>query len=162
MITTRWSVLGTLPAVLAETAVAAFIGLNGVDNHPATATPNTVAVASGSIRLADSDDDQMFENLDQLSQEEQQEAAQRERHRALLLRLGPGNAESSDEAFHQKVQQSHHISYYRPRQRWRLLLMLIPLSPNADKGGRHERSKGTRTWLASPPGPARPRSRSPR
>jgi hypothetical protein len=66
-----WSVLGAVPAVLAGTAVAAFIGLNGMDNHPAT--PNTVAVASGGIRLTDSDDDQINEIEQQLSQQTAQQ-----------------------------------------------------------------------------------------
>ena len=79
--TARWSVLGAVPAVLAGTAVAAFIGMSGMDYHPAT--PNTVAVSPGSIRLADSDDDQINEmeqqesdetaqNAEDLAQEEQQ------------------------------------------------------------------------------------------
>jgi hypothetical protein len=67
----QWSVLWATPAVLAGTAVAAFIGLNGIDYH--RATPNTVAVASGSIRLADSDDDQTNEQEWQLSQETAQQ-----------------------------------------------------------------------------------------
>jgi hypothetical protein len=57
--------------VCAGTAVAAFIGLNGMEYHPAT--PNTVAVASGSIRLADSNDDQTNELEQQLSQKTAQQ-----------------------------------------------------------------------------------------
>jgi hypothetical protein len=67
----RWSVLGAVPAVLAGTAVAAFLGLNGMECHPAT--PNMVAVASGSIRLADSGDDQTNELEQQLSQQTAQQ-----------------------------------------------------------------------------------------
>lgn len=43
----------------------------GMEYHPAT--PNTVAVASGGIRLADSDDDQNNELEPQLSQETAQQ-----------------------------------------------------------------------------------------
>jgi hypothetical protein len=77
--TMRSSVLGTLPAVLAGAAVAAFIGLNGTESHPAT--PSTVAVASGGIRLADSDDDQNNQLQWELSQEtaqQTQDTAQQE------------------------------------------------------------------------------------
>lgn len=70
-ITARWSVLSAMPAVLAGTAVAAFIGLNEGEYRPAT--PNTVAVAPGTIRLADSDDDQLNEMEQQQSQETAQE-----------------------------------------------------------------------------------------
>jgi hypothetical protein len=70
-ITVRWSVLGAVPAALAGTAVAAFVGLNGIEHQPAT--PNTVSVVSGSIRLADSDDDQLNEMEQQQSQETAQE-----------------------------------------------------------------------------------------
>jgi hypothetical protein len=59
-----------IPAVLAGTAVAAFIGLNAMEYHPAT--PNTVTVASGSVRLADSNDDQ----INQQEWEQSQQTAQ--------------------------------------------------------------------------------------
>lgn len=71
-ITMRWSVLGTLPAVLVGTAAAALIGLNGMEYHPAT--PSTVAVTPGSIRLADSDQDQLNAMEQQQSQETAQQA----------------------------------------------------------------------------------------
>jgi Sec-independent protein translocase protein TatA len=54
-------------------AVAALIGLNGMEDHPAT--PNTVAVASGSIRLADSDQDNQ-DQLNEMEEQQSQETAQ--------------------------------------------------------------------------------------
>jgi hypothetical protein len=67
----RWSVLGVVPAALAGTAVAAFIGLNEMEHQPAI--PNTVSVAPGSITLADSDDDQLNEMEQQQAQQTAQE-----------------------------------------------------------------------------------------
>jgi hypothetical protein len=75
------------------------------------------------------------DQADQGGEEEQQKSAQRQRHRALLFRLRFGDAEGSDEAFHQKIQQFHDVSQYRPRRHCRLLLLLIPLSPNAGREG---------------------------
>jgi len=69
---TRWSVLGAVPAALAGTAVAAFIGLHGMEHQ--SAIPNTVSVVPGSIRLADSDDDQLNEMEQQQAQQTAQEA----------------------------------------------------------------------------------------
>jgi hypothetical protein len=66
----RWSVLGAVPAAVAGTAVAAFIGLNGMGYQPAI--PNTVSAPPGSIRLADSDDDQ----LNEMEQQQAQQTAQ--------------------------------------------------------------------------------------
>jgi hypothetical protein len=68
---------------------------------------------------------------DQAGEENQQEAAQRYHHRALLLRLRPGNAEGSNEALHQKIQQSHVSLSIAPAPRRRLL---VPLTPIAGKG----------------------------
>jgi hypothetical protein len=47
------------------------------------------------------------DQTDQAGEENQQKATQRPCHRALLFRLRPGNAEGSNEALHQKIQQSH-------------------------------------------------------
>jgi hypothetical protein len=66
----RWSVLGAVPAALAGTAVAAFIGLHGMEYQPAI--PNTVSTALGSIWLADSDDDQ----LNEMEQQQAEQTAQ--------------------------------------------------------------------------------------
>jgi hypothetical protein len=67
----RWSVLGVVPAALAGAAVAAFIGLNGMESQPAI--PNTVSVTPGSIRLADSNDDEINQMEEQQAQQTAQE-----------------------------------------------------------------------------------------
>jgi hypothetical protein len=79
----RWSAFGTLPAVLAATAVAAFIGLNAMAGHPTTSY--AVAVASGSIRLADSDDDQTNQLEQQLSQQTAQQTEDLSRQEEQLV-----------------------------------------------------------------------------
>jgi hypothetical protein len=61
----RWNVLGVAPA-----AVAAFIGLTGVESHPAI--PTTAAAIPGTIWLADSTQDQ----LNQMEQQQAQQTAQ--------------------------------------------------------------------------------------
>ncbi|HET7074077.1 MAG TPA: hypothetical protein VFI55_08375 [Mycobacterium sp.] len=66
----RWSVLGAVPVALAGTAVAVFIGLSGMESQPAI--PHTVSSVPGSIRLADSDQDQ----LNQMEQQQAQQTAQ--------------------------------------------------------------------------------------
>ena len=77
----RWSPLGAVPVALAGMAVAAFIGLSGMQSQPAI--PNTVSAIPGSITLADSTQDQLNEmeqqqaqqtaqQTDDISQEEQQ------------------------------------------------------------------------------------------
>jgi hypothetical protein len=79
-VTMRWSVLGVVPAALAGAAVAAFIGLNGMEYQPAV--PHTVSVAPGSIRLADSDSDEQQEqdelNQDQINEGYEQQAEEEE------------------------------------------------------------------------------------
>ena len=66
----RLSVVGVVPAALAGTAVAVFIGLNAMQYQPAIA--HTVSVTPGSIRLADADDDQ----LNEMEQQQAQQTAQ--------------------------------------------------------------------------------------
>jgi hypothetical protein len=66
----RFSVLGVVAAALAGTAVAAFIGLNGMEYQPGI--PHTVSVTPGGIRLVDSDDDQ----LNEMEQQQAQQTAQ--------------------------------------------------------------------------------------
>jgi hypothetical protein len=53
---TRWnSVALALPAVIAGAAMAAYLGMNAVEIHPASGTPT---VQSANITLADDDSDQ--------------------------------------------------------------------------------------------------------
>ena len=54
------------------------------------------------------------DQADQPREEDEQETAQRQRDRALLFRLRPGNAEGSYEALHQEIEQFHNVSQYRP------------------------------------------------
>ncbi len=91
--------------------------------------PSIWGVRSLTVLSEEHPDDQ----AEQGGEKDQQEAAQHQRHCALLLRLRLGDAEGSDEALHQKIQQFHDVSQYLPRQHWRLLLMLIPLSPDAGR-----------------------------
>jgi hypothetical protein len=64
------SPLGAIPVALAGIAVAAFIGLSGMESQHNI--PNTVSAVPGSIRLADSNDDQ----LNQMEQQQAQQTAQ--------------------------------------------------------------------------------------
>ena len=90
------------------------------------------------------------DQADQGGEEDQQESAQRQRDRALLLRLRFGDAEGSDETLHEKIQQFHDVSQYRPRRHCRPLLMLIPLIPN--RGRKGDMSDQEAPGSASPPG----------
>ena len=58
------------------------------------------ALSALALHAEEHPDDQ----ADQCSKEDQQKATQCQRHRTLLFRLGPGNAEGCDEALYQEIQ----------------------------------------------------------
>ena len=74
------------------------------------------------------------DQADQAGEENQQKATQRPCHRALLFRLRPGNAEGSNEALHEKIQQFHVSLSIAPGQRRRVRLILVPLTPIGGNG----------------------------